>query len=175
MNAVPALSPAPILLYNGECSVCRVIARWVHASARTRSNAPTLVDRPIGDDPAALRLLNPELDIWDAYGTIHMLMPDGSMKTGGEAVAEVLRRLPNCRWFAWTFAVGFFGIRPFQIVLDAGYWILADIRPLLGCESCGIPSPFVAGVHSAIRFVTREPTRIPSTAGPRFSPSGRRA
>jgi hypothetical protein len=75
-------------------------------------------------------------------------MPDGSMKTGGEAVAEVLRRLPNCAWFAWIFALGISDFRPFQLVLNLGYTVLADIRPLLGCESCGIPSPFIKFLRS---------------------------
>lgn len=42
----------------------------------------------------ALRSPNPDPDIWDAYATIHLLMPDGSMKLGGKAVAEVLRICP---------------------------------------------------------------------------------
>ena len=37
--------------------------------------------------------MSPGLDIWDAYATIHLLMPDGSMRLGGEAVAEVLTLL----------------------------------------------------------------------------------
>jgi len=31
-------------------------------------------------------------------------------------------------------------IRPFQMILSLGYAILADARPLFGCESCGTPS-----------------------------------
>jgi predicted DCC family thiol-disulfide oxidoreductase YuxK len=138
----------PLLLFNGECAICRRIAHWVEVSARRKPGGPSIVERPIGDDPEALRALNPHLDIWDAYETIHMLMPDGSMKLGGEAVAEVFRNLPNCTWFAWTFAAGVFGIRPTQLVLNVGYEMLADIRPLLGCESCGIPSPWVKFVGS---------------------------
>ncbi len=69
------------------------------------------------------------------------------MKLGGEAVAEVLRRLPASRWLAWTFDLRLFGFRPFQAVLNLSYAVLADVRPLLGCESCGTPSvwlrPFV--------------------------------
>ena len=84
--------------------------------------------------------LNPELDVWDAYATIHLLMPDGTMKLGGEAVAEVLRSLSNTKWFAWSFGVSIFGFRPFQTLLNVGYTILADVRPLFGCESCGTPS-----------------------------------
>lgn len=130
----------PILLFNDECGVCRRIARWVHKSAQGNSGEPSMIVQPIGDDPEALRLLNPDLDIWDAYATIHLLMPDGSMKLGGEAVAEVLRSLPDTRWFTWTFATRIFGFRPFQTILNVGYAVLADVRPLFGCESCGTPS-----------------------------------
>ena len=153
--------PQPLLLFNGECAVCRSIARWVATSARTGSRPPAIAETPIGDDPVALRALNPGLDIWDAYATIHLLMPDGSMKLGGEAVAEVLRRLPNCRWFAWTFDVRLFGIRPFQAILNLGYVVLADLRPLLGCESCGIPSPWVSFVA---RLVRRRSGSVATTA-----------
>jgi predicted DCC family thiol-disulfide oxidoreductase YuxK len=128
---------APILLFNDECGVCRAIANWVRKSIGNDSNDVRLVVRPIGDDPAVCRSLNPKLDIWDAYATIHLLMPDGSMKLGGEAVADVLRALPNTRWFAWTFNLSVFGFRPFQMLLDAAYAILSDVRPLFGCESCG--------------------------------------
>jgi predicted DCC family thiol-disulfide oxidoreductase YuxK len=141
MSASSPRSLAPILLYNDECGVCRRIARWVERSARGEAGeARSVLERPIGDDPEALRALSPVLDIWDAYATIHLLMPDGSMKLGGEAVAEVLRRLPATRWFARTFELSVFGFRPFQAVLNLSYALLADVRPLFGCESCGTPS-----------------------------------
>jgi predicted DCC family thiol-disulfide oxidoreductase YuxK len=140
----------PLLLFNDECGVCRHIAAWVARSARTSEGEAALAERPIGDDPEVLRLLDPDLDIWDAYATIHLLMPDGSMKLGGEAVAEVLRRLPRTRWLAKSFAFSVLGWRPFQAVLNVAYAFLAEVRPLLGCESCGVPSrwvrPFVAAL-----------------------------
>jgi predicted DCC family thiol-disulfide oxidoreductase YuxK len=144
----------PLLLFNDECGVCRRIARWVNKSARRRPGEATVLEQPIGDDPVALRALNPDLDIWDAYGTIHLLMPDGSMKLGGEAVAEVFRRLPNTRWFAWLFSISLFGWRPFQTLLNVGYAILADVRPLFGCESCGTPSVWIrpfAGIKKLMK------------------------
>jgi predicted DCC family thiol-disulfide oxidoreductase YuxK len=133
----------PVLLFNDECGVCRRIARWVTASAQSTSGEPSIVVRPIGDDPETLRALNGDLDIWDAYETIHLLMPDGSMKLGGEACAEVLRRLPNTTWFSWAFSKAIFGLRPFQLILDMGYTALADVRPIFGCESCGTPSAWL--------------------------------
>jgi predicted DCC family thiol-disulfide oxidoreductase YuxK len=127
----------PLLLFDGQCGVCRRIGHWVQKSGESQSDQPSVIVQPIGDDPEALRSLQPDLDIWDAYGTIHLLMPDGSMRLGGEAVAELLRTLHNTKWFAWIFAVGIFGFRPFQVMLNAAYAILAAVRPLFGCESCG--------------------------------------
>ena len=128
-----------ILLFNDECGICRSIAHWVLMSEKKQPSATTITIQPIGDDPDALRLLNPDLDIWDAYETIHLLMPDGTMKVGGEAVAIVLQSLPNTKWFAWIFQITFFGVRPFQTIINLAYTMLSDIRPLFGCESCGEP------------------------------------
>jgi predicted DCC family thiol-disulfide oxidoreductase YuxK len=144
----------PILLYNDECGVCRRIARWVKKSAHGgATGVDVIAAQPIGDDPEALRSLNPDLDIWDAYATIHPLMPDGSMKLGGEAVAEVFRELPVTKWFAWTFAVTVFGFRPFQSILDMAYALLADVRPLFGCESCGTPNSWVKAIRWTAKWL----------------------
>jgi predicted DCC family thiol-disulfide oxidoreductase YuxK len=157
----------PILLFNGECAVCRRIAAWVKTSSTHGTEPPRIREQPIGDDPAALLLLNPTLDIWDAYETIHLLMTDGSMKLGGEAVAEVLRRLPNCAWFSWLFAAGIGSVRPFQLILNLGYVALSDVRPILGCESCGIPSPLVKFAGSIVQRIQGRPAK---PARPRASP-----
>jgi hypothetical protein len=111
----------------------------VQRSAQSKSGETSILVQPIGDDPERLRSLNPDLDIWDAYETIHVLMPDGSMRLGGEAVAETLRNLPNTKWFAWGFATTIVGFRPLQVMLNVAYAILSDVRPLFGCESCGKP------------------------------------
>jgi predicted DCC family thiol-disulfide oxidoreductase YuxK len=154
MTSIPQIRQPtrPILLFDDECGVCRHIAKWVLKSAQKGSGEPSIVERPIGNDPAALHLLNPDLDIWDAYETIHVVMPDGSMKLGGDAVGVVLQNLPNTKWFAWIFAIEVFGYRPFQTVLDVGYMILADVRPVLGCESCGTPSVWVRPIERVIKW-----------------------
>lgn len=97
----------PILLFNDECTVCRHIGHWVQESAQSESGETSI--------------------LWDAYETIHVLMPDGSMMLGGEAVAETLRNLRNTKWFAWSFAITIFGFRPFQVMLNVAYAILADV------------------------------------------------
>lgn len=143
----------PTLLFNDECAVCRVIADWVRRSAERQVGGASIIIRAIGDDPQILRTLNPDLDIWDAYANIHLLMPDGSMKTNGEAVAETLRRLPNTRWLARSFRLRLFGRRPFQWLLNGAYTVLADVRPLLGCESCGIPPPWLRPFHWIVQRI----------------------
>jgi len=104
----------PILLFNDECAVCRHIGHGCNGRRRANLARRASSYDPFGDDPGTLRSLNPDLDIWDAYETIHVLMPDGSMRLGGEAVAEVLRDLPNTKWFAWSFATTILGFRPSQ-------------------------------------------------------------
>jgi predicted DCC family thiol-disulfide oxidoreductase YuxK len=165
----PQKQAKPILLFNDECTVCRHIGHWVQRSAQSKSGETSILVQPIGDDPGMLRSLNPDLDIWDAYETIHVLMPDGSMKLGGEAVAETLRNLPNTKWFAWGFATTIFGFRPFQVMLNVAYAILADVRPLFGCESCGKPK-VLRPIHWGTKWVKNlfagDPHKSPS---PHFS------
>jgi hypothetical protein len=142
----------PILLFDGGCAICTRIAHWVQKSAQSKSGEPILIVRPIGEDPEALKTLDPNLDIWDAYAKIHLLMPDSPTKLGGEAVAEVFRSLPQTKWFAWCFAVKIFGFRPFQSILNLAYVILDDVRPLFGCGSCGTPSFWVRPIAGMIKW-----------------------
>ena len=164
------LHDVPILLFDDECRVCRRLAAWVTRAALRGSNG-ALVVRPIGNDPDELRQLDPNLDIWEAYATIHVLMPDGSMKLGGEAIAQVLRSLPNTRWFSGLFGWRVLGIRPFQQLLNVAYLILADVRPLLGCESCGTKSAWVRSIRwlmSLPKMLSGKAVRARTT--PRFTP-----
>ena len=156
----------PVLLFNDECGVCRHIAKWVQNTAKKRSGEPSIIVKPIGEEPDALERLSPGLSIWDAYATIHLLMPDGPLKLGGEAVAEVFRRLPKTQWFVWSFDLRIFGFRPFLKLLDLGYAILADVRPIFGCESCGTPKfwvrPFAWMIKTAKKILGKNRHVVPS-------------
>lgn len=59
-------------------------------------------------------------------------------------------------WCAWLFSVQIFKLRPFQSLLDLGYVILSDVRPIFGCKSCGAPAlwarPFVWLVKTTKRL-----------------------
>ncbi len=139
--------------------------------AHGSAGEPTVEVRAIGEDPEALRRLNPTLDIWKAYAQNHLLMPDGSILLAGEAVAEVFRRSPGMAWCAWLFSVHVFKARPFQSLLDFGYVILSDVRPIFGCESCGAPQlwarPFVWIANLAKKLTG---TKAPVSRRAHFSP-----
>jgi predicted DCC family thiol-disulfide oxidoreductase YuxK len=173
--------PRPaVLLYDDECGVCRAIANWVQRSLADGSagEGPGLTLQPIGEDPEALKRLSPQLDIWEAYATIHLLMPDGSLLRGGEAVAEVLRRLPVTRGLARSFAFSLFGWRPFQALLNGGYTVLAAVRPVFGCESCGQPPLLLRPLAWLVKRAkgwtasgrAAKPPAIAPRAAPRTSP-----
>jgi len=151
-HATPETRTVPILLYDGGCATCSRIAHWVHKAASRESGAPGIIERPVGNDPAELRRLNPDLDIWDAYAVSHVIMPDGSMKLGGEAVAEVFRSLPGTKWMASLCDVRVAGIRPLQMALNLAYRILDDVRPILGCESCGMSKPWVRPIERLMKW-----------------------
>ena len=149
----------PVLLYDDGCATCSRIARWIQKSASEGMGGPRITERPVGNDPAELKRLNPTLNIWDAYAVSHVIMPDGSMKLGGEAVAEVLRRLPPTRWMAPCFDVRIAGVRPFQMALNLAYHVLDDIRPILGCESCGRAKPWVRPLERLAKWTQSAATR----------------
>ena len=63
-------------------------------------------------------------------------------------------------WCSWLFAVQVFKLRPFQSLLDLGYVVLSDVRPIFGCKSCGAPAlwarPFVWIVKTAKRLAGKK-------------------
>jgi predicted DCC family thiol-disulfide oxidoreductase YuxK len=125
----------PILLFNGQCETCKVLSAWVK---KQDAKGEDLIDeRPIPSKPEALARLNPDLDLWTVHEDIHLLLPDGTVKKGGEAIAEVLKALPNTGWYTWAFDVSVLGMKPGLAALQAGYKVLDAIRPALGCTSCG--------------------------------------
>lgn len=170
-SAAAVVGPStPVLLFDDECAVCRRMARWVRRVARNAIGERTIDVRPIGEDPEALRRLDPRLDIWKVYAKSHLLMPDGGILIAGEAVAEVLRRSPGMAWCAWMFSVRVLGMRPFQALLDLGYVILSDVRPIFGCRSCGAPALWARPFVWLVKATHRLGGARPATHRPNFTP-----
>jgi predicted DCC family thiol-disulfide oxidoreductase YuxK len=100
----------PTLIYDGECGLCRQaverLTRW------DREHVLRFV--PFQDGPGVARF---EI----APPALHLVLPDGRVYAGADAVPELLRLLPGKRWLAPLFAIP--GVLP---VVRRGYaWIAA--------------------------------------------------
>jgi predicted DCC family thiol-disulfide oxidoreductase YuxK len=86
----------PILVYDGECGFCR---HWVDRMRRW-DRRHVLAVIPFQDQArvAALGLPLPAL-----AAAMHLVLPDGRVFAGADAVAELLRLLEGKRWLAWPF------------------------------------------------------------------------
>ena len=79
----------PVVLYDGDCGFCR---RWVARLRRwDRHQAFEYVPMQARGERAALARI-PEADLARAA---HLVLPDGTVLAGGDAVPELLRRLPG--------------------------------------------------------------------------------
>ena len=115
----------PTLIYDGECGFCR---QWVDRVRRwDRRRALALV--PFQDQArvAALGLPLPAL-----AAAMHLVLPDGRVFAGADAVAELLRLLEGNRWLAW----------PFRLpgVLPVARRVYAAIARRRHCLVRGIPA-----------------------------------
>jgi predicted DCC family thiol-disulfide oxidoreductase YuxK len=88
----------PTLIYDGECGLCRQIVARVAEWDRHRR----LVLVPFQDEARVARLGVPLAALAAA---MHLLLPDGRVLAGADAVPELLRLLPGKRWLAAGFAV----------------------------------------------------------------------
>jgi predicted DCC family thiol-disulfide oxidoreductase YuxK len=158
------LATKPILLFNEECGACRRIARWVRNAAPSKAGGVSILERPIGHDPKALHSLRSDLSIRKAHAALHVVMPDGTVKLDGEAVAEVLRHLPSTKWFAWIFSIGVAGFRPFQMLLNMAYAILVRVRPILAIGSPPLPPGAGTRVRGAQRKKPLKARHAPHSA-----------
>jgi predicted DCC family thiol-disulfide oxidoreductase YuxK len=93
----------PTLIYDGECGLCRrsveVLRRW------DREHRIALV--PFQDQAAVARFGIP---LPALAAAMHLVLPDGRVFAGADAVPELLRLLPGKGWWRWLFAVP--GVRP---------------------------------------------------------------
>jgi predicted DCC family thiol-disulfide oxidoreductase YuxK len=96
-------SSAPTLIYDGECGLCR------RAVERLRSwdHEHRLHYVPFQDEEAVKRF---GIGLPALAAAMHLVLPDGRVFSGADAVPELGRQLPGKRWWAWGFAVP--GVRP---------------------------------------------------------------
>ena len=115
-----ATGPVATLIYDGECAMCRASALWI---MRRALDAGTLEILPCRSAPRRARF--PQ--VTDAQ----LVLPDGRVLAGADAMPELLRLIPRWRWIAALFALP--GMRPLARVVYA--WIARNRMRV----SCALP------------------------------------
>lgn len=127
---MPARSEGPTLVFDGECELCRraveLLRRW------DREHRLGYV--PFQDQEAIAEL---DLALPTLSAAMHLVLPDGRVFAGADAVPELGRLLPGKRWWAWGFAVP--GVRP---LARRVYGYIARRRR---CAVRGLPAPTPSG------------------------------
>lgn len=95
---MPARTEAPTLIYDGECGLCqRAVERL-----RVWDREHRLRYIPFQDVDAVRRF---GLPLPALAAAMHLILPDGRVFAGADAVPELGRLLPAKRWWTWGFAV----------------------------------------------------------------------
>jgi predicted DCC family thiol-disulfide oxidoreductase YuxK len=95
------MEPA-VLVYDAECPACRASALWLLKRAMVAG--ATELDLL----PAASRVRRaryPEISEAACARAMQLVLPDGRVLGGADAVPEIVRRVPRWRWIATLFAL----------------------------------------------------------------------
>ncbi len=82
----------PVLIYDGECSVCRFAVDWI----RTRMSPGAFEFLSCHDESLPARF--PFVDRNACLQAAHLVLPDGKVLAGEKAAPEVFLRIPGYRW-----------------------------------------------------------------------------
>ncbi|HXF95740.1 MAG TPA: DUF393 domain-containing protein [Gemmatimonadales bacterium] len=119
-----SLPDRPTLIYDGECGLCRQsvdqVRRW------DRDGRIAVV--PFQDREAVERF---GIALPALAAAMHLLLPDGRVFAGADAVPELLKLLPGKGWLRWVFWLP--GVRP---VARRVYRHIAERRH---CLARGVP------------------------------------
>ena len=118
--------PVATLIYDGECAMCRASALWI---MRRALDAGTLEILPCRSAPRRQRF--PQVTDEQCMTAMQLVLPDGRVLAGADAVPELLRRVPRWRWIAALFALP--GMRRLARVVYA--WIARNRMRV----SCALP------------------------------------
>jgi predicted DCC family thiol-disulfide oxidoreductase YuxK len=94
-----------VLIYDGECAMCRASALWLMRRALSREQLEIL---PCRSGPRRERY--PGITDAACMTAMQVVLPDGRVLSGADAVPELLRRVRGWGWVATVFALP--GVRP---------------------------------------------------------------
>lgn len=113
-----------VLIYDAECPVCRASALWLMRRALMTGGLEIL---PCRAGERQVRF--PQITDAACMRAMHLVLPDGRVVTGADAVPELLRRVRGFRYVAGLFELP--GVRPVARHLYA--WIARN-RMRLTCD-----------------------------------------
>jgi predicted DCC family thiol-disulfide oxidoreductase YuxK len=116
-----------VLIYDGDCSMCRASALWLMRRALA-GRASELEILPCRSPARHTRF--PQVSESACLRAMQLVLPDGRVLAGADAVPEILARIPRWRWLARLFDLP--GVRPLARHVYA--WI-ADNRMRLSCAA----------------------------------------
>jgi predicted DCC family thiol-disulfide oxidoreductase YuxK len=115
------------LIYDAECSMCRASALWLMRRALSGGALEILPCRS-----SVRRKRFPQVAEEACLTAMQLVLPDGRILSGADAVPELLRRIRGWGWVAGVFALP--GIRPVARRLYA--WIARN-RMRISCAVGG--------------------------------------
>jgi predicted DCC family thiol-disulfide oxidoreductase YuxK len=93
------------LIYDAECAMCRASALWLMRRALSGGRLEIL---PCRSGPRRERF--PQVPEADCMTAMQLVLPDGHVLSGADAVPELMRRIRGWGWVAGLFALP--GVRP---------------------------------------------------------------
>jgi predicted DCC family thiol-disulfide oxidoreductase YuxK len=120
----------PVVLYDGDCAFClRMVALLARLDRAGRFEAVPAARR---GEVAGL----PALGDAALAGAMHLVLPDGRWFAAGDAVREIVRRLPLGAPLA-----ALLGLPGVRTLVDRGYALVAANRHRLGCAGAACAAP----------------------------------
>jgi predicted DCC family thiol-disulfide oxidoreductase YuxK len=84
-----------VLVYDGECSLCRASALWLMRRALA-GGSESLEILPCGSPLRRARY--PQISDEACRAAMQLVLPGGGVRSGADAVPEILARIPRWRW-----------------------------------------------------------------------------
>lgn len=120
-----SVAPSAVLIYDAECPMCRASALWLLRRALA-GGADALEILPCRSPARQARF--PAVSEDACLTAMQLVLPDGRVLAGTDAVPEILQRIPRWRWLA-----GVFGLPPVRPLARAVYRWIARNRMKLSC------------------------------------------
>jgi predicted DCC family thiol-disulfide oxidoreductase YuxK len=127
MDDIPTTRVTATLIYDAECSMCRASAMWLMRRAMSQGRLEILPCRS-----GERRRRFPQVSEETCLTAMQLVLADGCVLSGADAVPELLRRIRGWGWVAGVFALP--GVRPLGRRVYA--WV-ARHRMRISCALAG--------------------------------------